>query len=1068
MSSSSTPPDRDTASGDAGRQTRKARRLTVDSLAAVQAGAGGERSRSSSPSLPLPITTNASKTKKQTKSARIGKDPLRVRWARFKQRLGTGSGISESLLDGGGESTDTSYSVRRQVREKDDGAEEGGDVDEVVVENDLLGENGSGTAPSEDGKGHGRARTPNHQSSGTEESMAGMIHRPEGFWESHVILTFLRWRMWPMITSFFTIRFHNNATEEAYRREAWFTSKSTALSCTMFFILNWVLVCAFGTKPFAQSDIIFIYGFGGFLSVPLLFFIAFEFPRLHSLLYQLYLFVCVWSWAYYSTIIMFSCHFYPRATTHCGSRDFLGLFYYAIGLPTIGLIALQMTRFTFCVGAAIMLILNFALIVPSHPTFVRYVIDMMLVYAFLLYHHYKRETMDRRLYSLRTELKIQFRATQKAQVNERKASDSKRRLTSYVFHEVRVPLNTALLALQNLEATGSIDMQQTVEWAALGGSLTMMSKVLNDVLDFNRLDSGRFSTVNQPYNFHQAIRAMLVPLRLAANARGLQLQINLDRDIDKVARIAASQASGMTPDSIEQDLRENADGDGIVVGDEMRLRQVVTNLASNACKFTSSGGQIKIVTKLIYPSSSPLPETPVPVVLPEPPIHAVIEHIEESKSMKEHHVNTDPPLDDTRTTALSTSGVAQHNDVNEKRAAAALEKIVVRIEVHDTGVGIKAKDLIDHKLFSPYVQTEIGKYQGGKGTGLGLALVRRIVKLSGGRLGVKSKLGEGSEFWVEMPLGVGSKALAGPGLKQNLLAVDGSEHSGGHHTMERVLDAENIDFWVPREDHYTALTINSENSPRPSLQEKFNVQADSALKTVMENRGLVQSTSSSTPPMPAILSLATAALTQQFTHSPALSGDTPSSTDVENVPTDAPEPNPPPARLDPSLSPSPSRHEGLKVLVVDDDPLTRKLMTRMLSRLGCIVEVAENGKIALDMIMRGQHEKSPQDNGSTHRNSTGLVSTKPDGDVPVVDVYNYDVIFLDNQMPVMSGLDTVTALRDINRTDLVVGVTGNALMSDQQEYLDAGADRVLTKPVLEQSLKAMLLVADQRRQTKTS
>ena len=50
---------------------------------------------------------------------------------------------------------------------------------------------------------------------------------------------------------------------------------------------------------------------------------------------------------------------------------------------------------------------------------------------------------ERRLYSLRDQLKVQFRATQKAQVNERKASDSKRRLTSYVFHEVRVPLNTA-------------------------------------------------------------------------------------------------------------------------------------------------------------------------------------------------------------------------------------------------------------------------------------------------------------------------------------------------------------------------------------------------------------------------------------------------------------------------------------------------------------------------------------------------------------------------------------------------------------------------------------------------
>ena len=57
--------------------------------------------------------------------------------------------------------------------------------------------------------------------------------------------------------------------------------------------------------------------------------------------------------------------------------------------------------------------------------------------------HGHHDQTERRLYSLRDQLKVQFRATQKAQVNERKASDSKRRLTSYVFHEVRVPLNTA-------------------------------------------------------------------------------------------------------------------------------------------------------------------------------------------------------------------------------------------------------------------------------------------------------------------------------------------------------------------------------------------------------------------------------------------------------------------------------------------------------------------------------------------------------------------------------------------------------------------------------------------------
>jgi len=143
----------------------------------------------------------------------------------------------------------------------------------------------------------------------------------------------------------------------------------------------------------------------------------------------------------------------------------------------------------------------------------------------------------------------------------------------------------------------------------------------------------------------------------------------------------------------------------------------------------------------------------------------------------------------------------------------------------------------------------------------------------------------------------------------------------------------------------------------------------------------------------------------------------------------------------------------LNVLVVDDDTLTRKLMSRMLARNGCNVETAENGKAALELAM------------SARNPFTFTVGEKPRRvQTPYeTEGSRYDLIFLDNQMPVMSGVDMVRKLRSLGKRDYVVGVTGNALKEDQEEYIDAGVDAVLTKPVKEEYLKNCLNAADARR-----
>jgi len=73
-----------------------------------------------------------------------------------------------------------------------------------------------------------------------------------------------------------------------------------------------------------------------------------------------------------------------------------------------------------------------------------------------------------------------------------------------------------------------------------------------------------------------------------------------------------------------------------------------------------------------------------------------------------------------------------------------------RLSVRDNGIGIRDEDLT--RLFREFEQLETGASRRYEGTGLGLALTRKLVELQGGSISVESKLSEGSVFTVELPL----------------------------------------------------------------------------------------------------------------------------------------------------------------------------------------------------------------------------------------------------------------------------------------------------------------------------
>lgn len=90
--------------------------------------------------------------------------------------------------------------------------------------------------------------------------------------------------------------------------------------------------------------------------------------------------------------------------------------------------------------------------------------------------------------------------------------------------------------------------------------------------------------------------------------------------------------------------------------------------------------------------------------------------------------------------------------------------------------------------------------------------------------------------------------------------------------------------------------------------------------------------------------------------------------------------------------------KGLRVLVVDDDTITRTLMSRLLSRLGCIVTTAENGKVGLEKILNGNIP--PEIILGDRRTGMGMSTGLPAHQCPddKEHVYMFDIVFLDNQM----------------------------------------------------------------------
>jgi len=224
------------------------------------------------------------------------------------------------------------------------------------------------------------------------------------------------------------------------------------------------------------------------------------------------------------------------------------------------------------------------------------------------------------------------------------------RMFAQISHEVRTPLN-GLLGFIDLMKRTELSPQQTSYLTQVSTCGQSVLQMVNEVLDFSRLEASTTALSHQPY-FPQAL---------------------IREAVDMMSAVAAQKGVTLVCDLREGDVDE-------AIGDPLRVKQVVLNLLANAVKFTPAGE------------------------------------------------------------------VAVRCRVDQEVAG----QPVLHVEVQDSGIGIPSESV--PFLFQPFSRVSDRTVREFGGSGLGLAVCKRLIDMMQGRIGVDSQPGQGSLFWFQVPL----------------------------------------------------------------------------------------------------------------------------------------------------------------------------------------------------------------------------------------------------------------------------------------------------------------------------
>ncbi|MEO5373222.1 MAG: ATP-binding protein [Alphaproteobacteria bacterium] len=559
-----------------------------------------------------------------------------------------------------------------------------------------------------------------------------------------------------------------------------------------------------------------------------------------------------------------------------------------------------------------------------------------------LTHHVKdlelaNQALERQttaLAKLAEEIDAERRRTEHARRDAERATKAKSQFLANMSHEIRTPMNGVVTMADLLNDT-ELTREQGSMLTVIRESGTALLGIINDILDFSKIEAGRLTLETTDVSLSDLVEGVANVLEPKAFEKGIGLWGCIDPHV---------------PNHL--------------MGDPVRLRQILLNLVGNAVKFTEHG-EVTI-------------------------------------------------------------------DVTSK---AVTDKIAtVTFVVRDTGIGISDEN--QKKLFTPFSQADDSIARRFGGTGLGLSISIALVEMMGGRIGVKSTLGEGSTFWFSVDLTV---------------VVDKRRSFENELAGKRILLVSNTPTLTRTLERYVLFTgaqlVFSDNAP--AALEKLDpagdlpdvVLLDAECSGDMESRALMEIIQAAPgPSRPKCIVLMRrarimSATVDRFAGAEAILPVPVSRGEIWETMATVLGLGSPNSDLSMRGKRGPSninyqapsvdeaRARGALILVAEDNTINQTVIGTLLGKLGYAIQIVSNGREAWDAIKTG----------------------------------TYGLLLTDCHMPEMDGYSLTSIIRASERTRggkrlPVIALTADAFAGAGQRCQSSGMDACLTKPIEREAL----------------